>query len=544
MLRYTGVSLELLTDYDMVLFMEQGIRGGLVQASERYCRANNPKTPGYDAEKPPSWLVYQDCNNLYGYAMGEYMPYGGFKWYERDLDRSLELLDGMTDKSDVGRIYEVDIAYPDHLHDAHNDLPFLPRNATPPGSKVNKLMATLERKERYIVHYRNLKQAIANGLIVEKVHRVLEFKQSAWLAKYINLNTEMRKKASNEFERDFFKLLNNAVFGKTMECVRNRISMELVSCPRRMRKLINKPTFKHVTTYTENLAAVSLQHSDIRFSKPIYVGFAVLEISKELMYDYHYNVMRRHYNDSIRLMYMDTDSLVYRVYTDDFYKDLVDNPTLLERMDTSNLPVTHPCYVATRKKIPGLFKDETAGRTMYEFIALRAKSYAYKIEGDEKLVAKGIRGHVVRNHMTFEDHKRCLFEVDDDDNAADGTESEEVGDDDDDYMEDDFDDDVTLKGEELKRRARLMARSVIQTIHENAAADTAANIAGVEFVPTPLPSYTPYTPYRENVSIRSFEHRIKTIKTMKMTLNRFDDKRVVDDDRVRTRAYGHYALRV
>jgi len=188
MLRYTGVSLELLTDYDMVLFMEQGIRGGLVQASERYCRANNPKTLGYDAEKPPSWLVYQDCkyitliqliilltlnlltgNNLYGYAMGEYMSYGGFKWYEGDLDRSLELLDGMTVKSDVGRIYEVDIAYPDSLHDAHNDLPFLPRNATPPGLKVNKLMATLERKERYIVHYRNLKQAIANGLIVEKV---------------------------------------------------------------------------------------------------------------------------------------------------------------------------------------------------------------------------------------------------------------------------------------------------------------------------------------------------------------------------------------
>jgi len=177
---------------------------------------------------------------------------------------------------------------------------------------------------------------------------------------------------------------------------------------------------------------------------------------------------------------------------------------------------------------------------MYEFIALRAKSYAYKLEGDEKLVAKGIRGHVVRNHMTFEDHKRCLFEVDD---AADGVESEEVGGDDDDYMENDFDDDTTLKGEELKRRARLMAQSVINTIHGNAAAATAAGIAGVEFSPTPLPPYTPYTPYRQNVSIRSFEHRVKTIKTMKMTLNRFDDKRVVDDDRIRTRAYGHYALR-
>jgi len=131
-----------------------------------------------------------------------------------------------------------------------------------------------------------------------------------------------------------------------------------------------------------------------------------------------------------------------------------------------------------------------------------------------------------------------------DGDAVDGTESEEVGDNDDDYMEDDFDDDATLKGEELKRRARLMARSVISTIHGNAAAATAAVTAGVELTPTPLPPYTPFTPYRQNVSIRSFEHRVKTIKTVKMTLNRFDDKRVVDDDRIRTRAYGHYILRV
>jgi hypothetical protein len=126
------------------------------------------------------------------------------------------------------------------------------------------------------------------------------------------------------------------------------------------------------------------------------------------------------------------------VNTDDFYKDLVDNPTLLERMDTSNLPVTHACYVGTRKKIPGLFKDETAGRTMYEFIALRAKSYAYKIDGDEKLMANGIRGHVVRNHMTFEDHKRCLFE---DESTGVGDESEELGTDDDDFDDGDFGDD-------------------------------------------------------------------------------------------------------
>ncbi|KAE9522883.1 hypothetical protein AGLY_016694 [Aphis glycines] len=250
------------------------------------------------------------------------------------------------------------------------------------------------------------------------------------------------------------------------------------------------------------------------------------------------NVMRRHYNDSIRLMYMDTDSLVFRVNTEDFYKNLGNNPALLERMDTSNLPVTHPCYVGTRKKIPGLFKDETAGRTMYEFIALGAKSYAYKIEGDEKLVAKGIRGHVVRNHMTFEDHKRCLFE---DDDPGDGDESEELGTDDDDFDDGDFGDDDEISGR--TRRARAEGPIVVDTIHGNAAAASAAAIAGVKFTPIPLPTYTPYTQYKENVSIRSFEYRVKTIKTMKMTLNRFDDKRVVADDRIRTRTYGHYALR-
>lgn len=156
------------------------------------------------------------------------------------------------------------------------------------------------------------------------------------------------------------------------------------------------------------------------------------------------------------LFFMYSDSLVYRVHTNDFYKDLIDNPALLGRMDTSNLPVMHPCHVKERKKIPGYFKDEAAGRTMYEFIALRAKSYAYKIEGEEKpgevvekLVAKGIRRHVVRNHMTFEDHKRCLFEDDDEDEG--------------DFEELDFgggeDYEALSRDDEMKRDARLMARS-------------------------------------------------------------------------------------
>jgi hypothetical protein len=207
-------------------------------------------------------------------------------------------------------------------------------------------------------------------------------------------------------------------------------------------------------------------------------------------------------------------------------------------MDTSNLPRDHPCYVGTRARVPGLFKDETEGRVMSEFIALRAKSYSYKIGGREAIVAKGIRGHVVRNHLTFNDHKRCLFENDDDDDKD--KVNEDVFTDDDDYN---FGgggggDDEEWKDREMKRSALLGFQSIIKVIHQNASTNDNQTST------IQLPPYNPYTPYRVNMSIRSFKHQVKTIKSLKMSLNRFDDKRVVDEDRIHTLAYGHYKLRV
>ncbi|XP_060881904.1 uncharacterized protein LOC132953535 [Metopolophium dirhodum] len=441
----------------------------------RYGMANNRKTTKYDVNKPDSWIIYQDCNNLYGWAMSECMPYGGFEWVEPTLDG----LENLNDTSEIGRMYEVDIEYPQHLHDDHNDLPFLPNSGIPRGSKIRKLMATLESKERYIIHYRNLKQAMANGLIVKKVHRVLQFKQSKWLAKYINLNSGMRKKAMNQFEIDFYKLMNNSVFGKMMESMRLRITMELVSNEQRLQKLINRSTFKYCTNYEhKNITAVTLENKIIDFFKPIYIGFAVLDISKTMMYDYHYNVMKKHYGPRLALMYTDTDSLIYHIKTTDFYADLAANHSLLDRMDTANLPHDHPCYIADRKKEPGVFSDEVDGNIITEFCALRAKSYAFNIYagpedeekdeedrvGGEKIKAKGVKRHVVKNHMTLEDHKKCLF------------------------------------GEE-----------------------------GLEL-------------YKENISIRSFNHQLMTIKTKKLTYNSYDDKRVVLEDKVNTLAHGHYSI--
>ncbi|XP_050540737.1 uncharacterized protein LOC126905250 [Daktulosphaira vitifoliae] len=166
----------------------------------------------------------------------------------------------------------------------HNDLPYLPDKKIPSGSKFPKLLATLENKKKYIVHYKSLKQALQAGLVLEKVHRIIEFNQSPWLASYISLNTRMRAMAKNTFEKDFYKLMNNSVFGKTMENVRLRLKMELTSSEARYRKLVNLPNHKGTTIYGDNLCAVHLHKDDLVFDKPMYIGFAVLDISKTLIF--------------------------------------------------------------------------------------------------------------------------------------------------------------------------------------------------------------------------------------------------------------------
>ncbi|KAL4091521.1 hypothetical protein QTP88_026196 [Uroleucon formosanum] len=523
MLKLTKVHLELLTDYEKVLFLESGTRGGLVQASKRHARANNPETPGYNAEEPNTSLIYLDANNLYGYAMCQYIPIGDFVWYAGNPEVALAQLEWMRATDDIGRFYEVDISYPQHLHDVQNDMPFLPHSSIPHGSTVRKLMATFLRKEHYVVHYMNLKQAMAHGVVVEKTHRVLEFRQSPWLAPYINLNTELRKEAKNKFEEQFFKDLNNSVFGKTIENMRLRFDLELVSCPIRMRKLINRPTFKYCTTYNENLSVVTQHNKEVDFCKPIYVGFAVLELSKVVMYGFHYDVMKRHYGDKIELLYTDTDSLFYRVTTNDFFADLMRNPNLIRFMDTSNFPHDHICYTAARKRIPGCFKFECGSRTVYEFVALRAKSYAYDVEEEVTIRAKGVMRHVIRNHLTFAEHKRCLFaDVDDD------AESDEC--------------DVEFDANMGKMIAADSALKAVAQIHRNAS--TSATNSPPTTHPSHCYSYMPFTPYRENVSIRSFKHEMRTIRTMKLVLNRADDKRHSPQLFPETYNPANYTLRV
>ena len=206
----TGVELELLTDYDMLLMIEEGIRGGIRHAVHRYAKANNRYMKDYDESKESSYIQYLDANNLYGAAMSEKLPMNGFKWVSDILEIDKKFVKSYNNNSSKGYILEVDVDYPSKLHKLHSDMLFLPERMKI--DKTQKLVCNLHDKKKYVVHISILKQALDHGLKLKKVHRVIEFNQEAWLKKYIDINTELRKKASNDFEKDFFKLLNNAVF--------------------------------------------------------------------------------------------------------------------------------------------------------------------------------------------------------------------------------------------------------------------------------------------------------------------------------------------
>ncbi|RLU21672.1 hypothetical protein DMN91_006048 [Ooceraea biroi] len=179
MLKHTSINFELLIDIDMVMFIERGIRGGLSQCSNRYARANNNYMESYyDPSKPSSYLIYFDVNNLYGWTMCQPLPCANFQWVDNVSDFDVSAI---TPDSSTGYILEVDLEYPQHLHDAHTDLPFCPTRDKPPGKRQDKLLATLYDKKRYVIQYCNLQQCMRHGLRITKIHRVLQFAQSAWL---------------------------------------------------------------------------------------------------------------------------------------------------------------------------------------------------------------------------------------------------------------------------------------------------------------------------------------------------------------------------
>ena len=367
MLEMTGIKLELLTDPDMYMFFEDGIRGGNSMVTNRYSKANNPhmgmirgKTPKkimeelrmrtkveeqfsikavckyfpdfseeemkdlkermrngeiFNTNETVKYIQYLDANNLYGWAMNQSLPVGDFKWLSEDNIKYY-----MKNPSSIRSCtLEVDLEYSEELHDLHNDYPLAPENIEVNGTK--KLIAHLGNRKNYVIHYNYLHCCLRYGLKLTKIHRGVKYRESNFLEEYIASNTASRINAKNEFEKDFYKLMNNSVFGKTMENVRERSKIKIVNGQNteKLEKLIAKPNYKGAFVFEDsNLVSVNMGESTVLLNKPIYLGQAILDISKTLMYDFHYRYIKPKYGDRARLLFTDTDSLCYEIQMEDY----------------------------------------------------------------------------------------------------------------------------------------------------------------------------------------------------------------------------------
>ena len=405
-LKLTGQRLELLHDYDALMMFECGIRGGITHISKRYSKANNKYMKDYNPEKTSKFIQYLDANNLYGWAMSCKLPTHNFKWINNiTIEGVYKLLSKR--ETNRGYIFEVDLEYPKNLWKSHNDYPLAPEIVKVGG--VEKLICHFKPRKNYVIHYRALLQCLNLGMKITAVHRGISFNQSNWMEPYIRKNTELRKCAVNAFEKDFFKLMNNSVFGKTIENIRKRQNIHLVDDREKAIKLSSRPNFERSTIFDKNLIAIHMKKIEIYFNKPVYVGQAILDLSKTLMYDFHYNFIKSKYGSRAALLFTDTDSLMYELKTEDFYKDIKDD--ILDHFDTSDIPHNHPSGILTgiNKKVIGKFKDEACGKQITHFVGLRPKLYSFKLDDYEVKKCKGIKSNVVKNTINFDDYVRCLL---------------------------------------------------------------------------------------------------------------------------------------
>lgn len=430
MLKMTGMELELIKDPDKYLMMEAGKIGGISGTGGiRYAKANNPYVAGYDKTKKPTYLIYCDANALYGWGMTEKLPVSHFEWIDpADWNEKGFRMNKNTD-GEYSYWLEVDAHLPQELHDKHNDFPCFPENIGlkyeqlsqwqqetlgTMGKKLpqgKKLIPNLNNKKNYVVHLKLLQQWEKLGWVVTKVHRVQQFRHKAFMKPFIDMcSTERQKDGITDFEKDFWKFFGNANFGKLLENIRKHSNIKLVTSAN-LQKSINRPDFQDREKINNNgIFVVKRAKQSVVLNKPIYAGVAVLNNAKYKMYDFWYNVLQKKYgSEKLKMVYTDTDSFIFSVETDDFYKDLQKDKEFAAMWDFSNYPTDHPLYDKSRKKVPGLFKDEMSGVKIAEVVALRAKMYSIKdVQGNQKNTGKGIKKGVLKD-IKHDDYFRAQF---------------------------------------------------------------------------------------------------------------------------------------
>ena len=428
-LLHTDVKLEIPTDPDIHMFIDNGIRGGISFVGNPHAKAFNKYITKTNESDENDYLMFFDVNNQYGAAMSEYLPTDGFEWdltfNDMSVEDQTEFILALKDDDTTGYIFSCDLEYPSNLHDLHDEFPLCPENLTIKDEWLStyqkdmknnfnikgvskKLCLTLFDKKNYILHYRNLKFCLSKGLKIKKVNKVLKFNQSPWLRSYIELNTRLRQEADSKFEESFPKLMNNSFFGKTCQNKRKYTNIKIATTSSEAERLIASPRMMRWKLIDEELGMFDMGQYSIKLDKPRYIGFCVLELSKLIMYKFHYDYILPNFPKT-KLLFTDTDSFCYHIKTNqDVYEVIKGNSTWF---DFSNYPHNHANFDNKINHLkPGVFKDETGSIPILEFIGLRSKMYSILTsDGNGKRTAKGIlRSHQKKIH--HDDYQKSLFQ--------------------------------------------------------------------------------------------------------------------------------------
>lgn len=499
MLKMTDVKLELITDVDMYTFVEKNLRGGVCTINHRHFAANNKYLDDYDSSQPSSYIHYVDANNLYGASMSKSLPTGNFRWLREDEIKAVDIMK-LDPDGDTCYILEVDLGYPVHLHDIHTDYPLAVEKKLVQESQLSpfnrkclesvsqkftateKLCPDLNDKTKYVMSLRNLQLCIKQGLDLRNIHRVLVADQSNFLKPYIDFNSRKRQESKSKFSSDFFKLCNNAIYGKFIEDIRKRTNVVAARDERKAHKLIAKPQYKGFKVLDENVTLVQSLKKVVKLNKPIACGFMVLENAKCIMGSFWYEILKPRYGSNIKLLLSDTDSFIYAVYTEDGYNDLYDMKDFMDLASYREGTPLGKFKDIKNKKVPGKFSDEKPNEVIKEVIALKPKMYS--------VLSKSL----LCSKMNIPNHRcssSCLSKHS-----------------------------ITAKGVS-KSAQRGITHDDYRQVLEKKGVTTC-----------------------DNRSIRSYNRVIYSIEVKKRALFAFDDKKHILDDGITTISYGHNKLKV